>query len=133
MTEAAKPEKRRLTKSERIERREKIVSFIVLLIAAFLFVFPLIYMVGTSFKSDLELRLHPVPVLPSPGQWTLKHYSGFFLNGDGQLDNMPKWMFNSIWSTAATVLLTVITDLIVAYVVVPSAWFSYGGKGRKCL
>ena len=126
MTEAAKPEKRRLTKSERIERREKIVSFIVLLIAAFLFVFPLIYMVGTSFKSDLELQLHPERVFPSPGQWTVKHYSGFFLNGDGQLDNMPKWMFNSIWSTAATVLLTVITDLIVAYVVVFLRW-----KGQK--
>ncbi len=125
MTEAI-DKKRRLTKSERTERREKIVSFIVLLIAAFLFVFPLIYMVGTSFKSDLELQLHPEKIFPSPGQWTIKHYTGFFINADGQLDNMPKWMFNSIWSTAATVLLTVITDLVVAYVVVFLRW-----KGQK--
>ncbi len=126
MTEAVKPEKRRLTKSERTERREKIVSFIVLLIAAFLFVFPLIYMLGTSFKSDLELQLHPERVFPSPGQWTLKHYNGFFITASGELDNMPKWMFNSIWSTAATVLLTVLTDLVVAYVVVFLRW-----KGQK--
>ena len=114
--------KKRLTKSQVTARREKTVSFIVLLISAFLFVFPLVYMLGTSFKSDLDLQLHPEKIFPSPGQWTTKHYTGFFINGDGQLDNMPKWMLNSIWSTAASVGLTLLTDLIVAYVVVFLRW-----------
>ncbi len=118
--------KKRLTKSQLTERREKTVSFIVLAIAALLFVFPLIYMVGTSFKSDLDLQLHPERIFPSPGQWTLKHYNGFFITHSGELDNMPKWMFNSIWSTAASVGLTLITDLVVAYVVVFLRW-----KGQK--
>lgn len=118
--------KKRLTKSQITARREKIVSFIVLAIAAFLFVFPLIYMLGTSFKSELDLQTHPEKIFPTPGQWTLKHYTGFFITASGELDNMPKWMFNSIWSTAATVGLTLLTDLIVAYVVVFLRW-----KGKK--
>lgn len=118
--------KKRLTKSQLTARREKTVAFIVLAIAAFLFVFPLIYMLGTSFKSDLDLQMHPEKIFPSPGQWTLKHYSGFFITVSGELDNMPKWMINSIWSTAATVLLTLLTDLVVAYVVVFLRW-----KGKK--
>lgn len=60
--------KKRLTKSQITARREKIVSFIVLAIAAFLFVFPLIYMLGTSFKSELDLQTHPEKIFPTPGQ-----------------------------------------------------------------
>ncbi len=69
---------KKLTKSQLTARNEKIVSFIVLAFAALLFAFPLIYMLGTSFKSDLDLQMHPEKVFPSPGQWTLKHYAGCF-------------------------------------------------------
>lgn len=108
-------EKRRLTKSERTRRREKTVSFIVLFIVCVLFLIPLLYMIGTSFKSDLDLQLHPEKLFPSAwSEWTLKHYEGFIVR-EGKIDNMPVWMFNSLWSTLATVLLTVIVDLITAY------------------
>ena len=120
--------KKRLTKSQLTARREKTVAFIVLAIAAFLFIFPLIYMLGTSFKSDLDLQMHPEKIFPTPGQWTLKHYNGFFITHSGELDNMPKWMINSIWSTAAAVLLTLLTDLIVAYVVVFLRWKDGGSR-----
>ncbi len=119
-------QKKRLTKSQITARNEKIVSFIVLAFASLLFIFPLIYMLGTSFKSDLDLQMHPEKIFPTPGQWTLKHYAGFFINSEGQLDNMPKWMFNSLWSTSVTVILTVLIDLVVAYVVVFLRW-----KGKK--
>ena len=46
--------KRRLTKSERTRRREKIVSFIVMFIVSVIWILPLVYMVGTSFKSDYD-------------------------------------------------------------------------------
>ena len=51
-------EKRRRTKSERTRLREKTVSFIVLFIICFVWVLPLVYMLGTSFKSELDLQLH---------------------------------------------------------------------------
>lgn len=109
--------KRKLTKSEKHSRREKIISFIVLAIASVFFLFPLIYMLGNSFKSDLDLQLHPGSLFPSPGEWTLEHYAGFLWR-DGKLDKMPIWMLNSLWSSLATVGITLLLDLITAYAVV---------------
>ena len=75
-------------------------------------------MVGSSFKSDLDLQLHPEKLFPSSwDEWTLKHYAGFLVRG-GQVDNMPIWMLNSLWSTAASIVITVIFDLITAYALV---------------
>ena len=109
--------KRKLTKTEKTARREKIVSFIILAIASVFFIFPLLYMVGNSFKSELDLQLHPERIFPSPGEWTLEHYSGFVSGEDG-IDLLPVWMINSLWSSLATVALTVLIDLITAYVFV---------------
>lgn len=109
--------KRKLTKSEKHSRREKIISFIVLAIASVFFLFPLIYMLGNSFKSDLDLQLHPGSLFPSPGEWTLEHYAGFLWR-DGKIDNMPIWILNSLWSSLATVGVTLLLDLITAYAVV---------------
>ena len=109
--------KRRLSKSELTKRKEKTVSFIILFVACVIWSIPIIYMVGTSFKSDYDLMVHPEKFFPSAGEWTFKHYSGLFIN-NGEIDNLPKWLFNSIWSTAANVFLTVLVDLITAYALV---------------
>ncbi len=115
-----------LTKSERTRRKEKTVSFIILFIASALWVFPLVYMFGTSFKSEMDLQLHPESIFPTSwDQWTLEHYTGFIIR-EGKIDNMPLWMLNSLWSTLASVALTVLLDLITAYAVV---FFDF--KGRK--
>ena len=111
-------QKRRKTKSERTRRKEKIVSFVCLLVISVIWSIPLLYMVGSSFKSDLDLQLHPEKLFPSSwDEWTLKHYAGFLVRG-GQVDNMPIWMLNSLWSTAASIVITVIFDLITAYALV---------------
>ncbi len=119
--------KRILTKSEKTARREKIIAFIVLAISSVFFLFPLIYMLGTSFKTDLDLQMHPEKIFPSAGQWTLEHYSGFISGKDG-IDLLPMWMLNSLWSSLATVALTVLLDLITAYAVVFLKF-----KGKKIL
>lgn len=111
-------EKRKYTKSELTKRREKRVAFIVLLIVSILWAFPLIYMFGTSFKSDYDLQAAPHKIFPSSwSEWTLKHYTGFIVR-EGKIDNMPIWMLNSLWSTLANVALTVIVDLLTAYALV---------------
>lgn len=110
--------KRRLTKSEIKKRKEKTISFIILAIVSIIWILPLVYMVGTSFKSENDLIMHPETFFPtSSSEWTLSHYTGFIIR-DGQLDNMPKWMWNSIWSTGLGVLLTVLLDAITAYALV---------------
>ena len=110
--------RRKHTKSELIRRREKVLSFCVLLFVSLIWLVPLLYMVGTSFKSDLDLQLHPETIFPSDwSEWTLDHYSGFIIR-EGKIDNMPIWMLNSLWSTLVTVGLTVLVDLLMAYAVV---------------
>lgn len=118
-------ESKRLTKSQRTRRREKTVSFIVLFVVAVIWAIPFLYMFGTSFKTDYELMTRPKSFFPSSlKNWTLKHYTGFIIR-DGELDNMPIWMFNSLWSTAATVFLTVVLDLLTAYALV---FLNFRGK-----
>ena len=118
--------KRRRTKSERTRFREKLISFIVLLVVSVVWIIPLLYMIGTSFKSDLELQLHPDTLFPTSwSEWTIKHYYGFIVR-EGKIDNMPIWMLNSLWSTLATVGLTVLVDLLTAYAVV---FLRFRGKG----
>lgn len=122
-----KEQKHRLTKSERTVRKEKIVSFICLFIVSLFFAFPLIYMIGASFKTSADLQLHPEKIFPSAGEWTLDNFAGFLWR-DGAIDNMPIWMFNSLWSAFATVGLTVLLDLVTAYAVVFMEF-----KGKKIL
>ena len=86
--------KRRRTKSERTRFREKLISFIVLLVVSVVWIIPLLYMIGTSFKSDLELQLHPDTLFPTSwSEWTIEHYYGFIVR-EGKIDNMPIWMLN---------------------------------------
>lgn len=108
---------RELTKSERIIRKEKTVSFVILFIVSVLFAFPLVYMLGTSFKSPSDIVLHPEKIFPSSGEWTLENYTGFIWR-DGSIDKMPVWMLNSLWSSLATVGFTVLIDLVTAYALV---------------
>ena len=115
----------RRTKSERIALHEKIVSFCILFVVCVLWLIPLLYMLGTSFKSELDLQVHPESLFPSEwSEWTLEHYAGFIVR-EGKIDNMPLWMLNSLWSTLATVGLTVLVDLLTAYAVV---FMNFKGK-----
>ena len=60
-----KKQKRVLSKSERERRKNKIVAFCVMAVAAVFFGFPFLYMLGSSLKSDLDLQLHPELIFPS--------------------------------------------------------------------
>lgn len=113
-----KGKNRLLTKSERTSRKEKAVSFIILFLVCCVWMLPLLYMFGTSFKSEIDLQLHPELLFPSDWQeWTLDHYKEMLFQ-NGQVGNIVYWILNSLWSTVASVALTVILDLITAYAVV---------------
>lgn len=117
--------KKLLSKSERTIRKEKTVSFVILIIVTLLWMLPLVYMVGTSFKSDYELQTHPELLLPSAGQWTLDHYKSFLsASSDAKIFY---WLGNSLWSTLLHVALTVLLDLLTAFVVV---FLDFKGKSK---
>ena len=67
--------KPKATKSQRTIRRSKLISFIALFIICVIWVLPLLYMIGSSFKSDIDLQLHPEKIFPSSfKEWTIDHY-----------------------------------------------------------
>ena len=92
----------------------KIVAFVLLFIVCFIWILPLLYMLGTSFKDEIDLITNPTGLLPTKGHWTLEHYTGFIIR-EGQLDNLPKWMMNSIFVAVMSVVLTIIVDAFAAY------------------
>lgn len=109
--------KQHLSKSEIIKRREKTVSFIILFVICAVWVFPLIYMLGVAFRLESDFISNPAQLFPSWGSWTLENFAGFVVR-DGQMDNFIYWILNSLWSTLATIVLTLLLDLISAFAVV---------------
>ncbi len=92
----------------------KIVAFIILLIVCALWILPLIFMVGTSFKDEADLLTNPTTLFPSIDHWTIDNYTGFLIR-DGHIDNMPLWMMNSFIIAIAKVVLTLVLDCLAAY------------------
>ena len=95
-------------------RNGKIVSFIILFIVSVIFAFPFVYMIGTSFKSEADMLTNPLGIFPAAGEWTLKNYSGFIIR-DGHLDNMPKWMFNSLVLAGCSIIFTILFCSMTAF------------------
>lgn len=117
-----------LTKSERTKRKEKTISFIILFIVCVIWLLPLLYMFGNAFRTGSDFTQNPGSLFPSSAsEWTLENFSNLFVR-DGKIDNMPLWILNSLWSTLATVVLTLIVDLMTAYALV-----FVNFKGRKFL
>lgn len=109
---------RKLTKSERTRRKEKIVSFIILSMVCVIWLVPLLYMFGNAFRTGSDFTENPGQLFPSSWEdWTLQNFESLFIR-DGKIDKMPLWLLNSLWSTVATVVLTLVMDLMTAYALV---------------
>lgn len=107
----------------------QIIAFAILLVVCILWAFPLIYMLGASFKTKEEIILNPTGLFPSSweGFAGIDNYAGFIIR-DGKLDNMPKWMFNSLMSAFFGVALNLILSTTASY-----AFVFCNFKGRKTL
>lgn len=114
------------TKSEITNRRNKLVAFIILALVSLVWIFPFVYLIGTSFKTGNAL-MNPSPKLfPGSGDWTFEHYTSFInFSNHGRLDNLPIWMLNSITVTTLTVVITLLLDAFAAYAF---AFFKFRGK-----
>lgn len=104
-----------LSKSEREARGKKIISFLILLIVCALWILPLLYMVGTSFKTTTDIMNNPASIFPSAGNWTWEHYVGFFQMKGDRIDDLPIWVINSIAITSIQVILSVSMTVFAAY------------------
>lgn len=107
--------------SERIRKRavvRKIITYILLTIAAFSFAFPLFWTVSSSLQTWQELRSFTPKLWPTNPQWG--NYNEVF-------NTVPfaRWMLNSFFIVAITIPGTIITATMTAYAF---ARFNFVGK-----
>jgi len=88
----------------------KIIKYIFLTALSFLFVFPFLWMILSSFKANKEVLAIPVKVFPE--EWTVNAYLNLanYSNYD-----FPRYFFNSIFTTVAAVIFAVILCTTAGY------------------
>jgi multiple sugar transport system permease protein len=87
---------------------KKVLTYILMLFTSIVFLFPLLWTVISSFKTENKIVSYPPKWIPE--QVTLENYK-FVLN------NYPyiKWMLNSVFLTVCSTLLVLILTSLAAY------------------
>lgn len=88
-----------------------IVKYIFLCIVLVITIFPLIYTISSSFKTNIEIMTEPWKVFPSHP--TLDNYITAFNSKDF---NVPLMFFNSLWYTLCSVLIALVVASMAGYV-----------------
>lgn len=88
--------------------KSKVIAFVFLLVMAILWVFPILWGVFTSFKSEQEIITAGVSFLPI--HWTVSNYSELLFNNASS--PVVKWFMNSlIIAVGHTILVLVVVSL----------------------
>ncbi|MCC4722331.1 carbohydrate ABC transporter permease [Salinicoccus sp. RF5] len=79
---------------------------------AIFFAVPLIWMISTAFKTDMEAMLGGINIIPK--EFTLDNFKYFF---EGANSDAPvfRWMFNSLFSATMGTIIIVAIDAMAAY------------------
>lgn len=86
----------------------KCIAFIFLLFMAFIWCFPLVYGLLTSFKSEMELMTAGFKIMPI--EWVLTNYTKLLV--DNSSTPLLKWFFNSLFiATIHMALVLVVVSL----------------------
>ena len=86
-----------------------VVSVVVLIVLAALWLLPFLWSLSTSFKSEADAAATPQTWLPAGG-FTLDAYRAVLAQG-----NIPTWLFNSLFTSIVITLIVVATSALVAY------------------
>lgn len=96
-------------------KRTRIINNVIIyaiLIAVFVIViFPLLYIISSSFKTNLEIMAEPDRIFPKT--WTFDNYIEAW-NSDSM--DVGRMFFNSVWYTVSTVIITLIVSAVSGYV-----------------
>jgi len=91
-------------------KRRRYIAFVILLVICILWVLPILWSLGTSFKTDIDVATNPISLIPS--EWTLEKYIELFNNPDTPV---LRWMSNSLIIASINTLLTLIVASFSAY------------------
>ena len=122
LTEAKLKPKIKVKKERSIKKGriiERTVTYTLLIGLSIVFIFPFLWLIGTSFKPENEALTFPPTILPKV--WEFSNYRDVFT-----MVNFGQYYWNSIIVTVLTVLGTVLSSTIVAY-----GFARIKGKGRN--
>lgn len=94
-----------------IKKIPRILMYITVLFVALITLFPLFSTFMASFKSNMEILTMPETILPQ--HWTLDNYVQAF---SSDKFNLGRMLFNSIWTSAAEVVIIVFISAVCGYV-----------------
>lgn len=89
----------------------KILVYLILTIFLILILFPIVYIIFSSFKTNVEIMTEPAKLFPE--HWSLENY---VLAWTSDKLNVGRMFFNSTWFTVLTVIITLLTSSICGYV-----------------
>lgn len=88
------------------------ILLLIAIVISFIFIFPIIWMVMTSFKTDTEALVSGIKILPK--KFTLENYIySFKISGLGV--SVGRWVFNSLVVSSVGTVLIIIIDSLAAY------------------
>lgn len=96
-------------------RLGKGVLYIVLIVAAVVQLLPLVWLLLFSLKSSQEAFTLPPFALPEKLRW--ENYEAVWSSG-----NIDRYFLNSVWVTAASVVLTILLASFVTYAITRMKW-----------
>lgn len=96
---------------ERISIVRKLVMYTILAIMLVFVAFPLVYVIASSFKTNVEIMANPERIFPKV--WTFDNYITAW-NSDSL--KVGRMFFNSVWFTVGSVIVTLITSSVSGYV-----------------
>ncbi|MBQ3303944.1 MAG: carbohydrate ABC transporter permease, partial [Clostridia bacterium] len=99
----------------------QIVSYIVLVLWAFISVFPVYWMLTFSLKTNEEIFGENVIGLPK--YWVWENYTRAMNTG-----NMPLYFLNSVIVAVSTIIITLLASVMATYAITRLDW-----KGRKSM
>lgn len=124
-------------KSHNVEKTGtyKVISFVVLIILAILFTFPLYWIITGAFKPPAEIN--SVTPIWFPKEWTLRNYQVLFSKRSAALyefgsvigPTVPgaiKWMINTVFMAVMAMLLTCVTAASAGYALAKKRFIGRG-------
>lgn len=96
---------------EKNERIKRIVSFVILAIICIVWMFPVIWALLTSFKSEYEIQSSGFHLIPK--DWTIENYLQLLV--DNESTPVFKWFTNSLIISISHMLLVIVLISLAAY------------------
>lgn len=88
-----------------------ILKYSILLLILVFTVFPLIYAFAGAFKTNMELMARPDRIFPLEPT-----FENFKIAWTSEKFNVPRMLFNSLWYTSVSVIITIIISSVSGYV-----------------